>query len=356
MKEMTSMQRFEAALKHETPDYVPVSYFSGIYMLHWMKDQLTWKDTVEYGRNGIRMANTTIKFLDDVGGDTAYILSDVGEIVQGWGVRMKIADEPDIHMALGKFAVNEPGDWEKLDVLDPLIDGRMPTYLDACEVLRDKYHDKVPIGVDVPSALTTCTHVAPMETVLIHMLTEPDALKKGLKTVTKTVGDFLNACANEGAYYAAYLTTRASKEITTLEQYQEFGVPTDKEIFKNTPGLMHICHVCGVEPMFEIISDYARTTKNVKGISWWDRGAKPNLTEAKQKWGKDLCLMAGIDHTNTLTTGTIQDIEKEVEESCKIAMPGSGFIFAPGCDISPKTPKENMRAMVKAARKHGKYR
>ncbi len=47
MKEMTSMQRFEAALKHETPDYVPISYFSGIYMLHWMKDQLTWKDTVE---------------------------------------------------------------------------------------------------------------------------------------------------------------------------------------------------------------------------------------------------------------------------------------------------------------------
>ena len=355
MKTMTSTQRLEAALKHETPDMVPISYFSGIYQLHWMKENLTWKDTVEYGRNGWYMAKATAKFLDEVGGDTAYILSDVGEIVQGWGVRMKIADEPDIHMALGKFAVNEPGDWEKLDVLDPKIDGRMPTYLDAAKWLTEKYGGKVPIGVDVPSALTTTTHVAPMETVMIHMLTEPDALKKGLRTITTTVTDFLNACNAEGAFYAAYLTTRASKEITTVEQYREFGVPYDMEIFGKTTGMYHICHVCGVEPMFEIISDYARKTKNVRGISWWDRGATPNLVDAKKNWGDVLCLMAGVDHTNTLATGTPAEIEKEVEDACKKAMKGSGFILAPGCDISPKTPKENMVAMVKAARKYGKY-
>jgi len=355
MKQMTSTQRFEAALKHETPDMVPISYFAGILQLHWVKENLTWKDTVEYGRNGLRMAQVTSHFLDEVGGDTAYVLSDVGEIVQGWGVRMKLPDAPDIHMALGKFGVNEPGDWEKLDVLDPLIDGRMPTYLDACKWLKEKYHDRVPIGVDVPSALTTSTHVAPMETVLIHMLTEPDALKKGLRTIATTVADFLNACADEGAFYSAYLTTRASKEITTEDQYREFGVPWDMEIFKKTERLYHICHVCGVEPMFDIIAEYSRSTKNTKGISWWDKGAKPNLKEAKEGWGKDLCLMSGIDHTNTLTDGTPETIDKEIEEACKIAMPGSGFILAAGCDISPKTPKENMRAYIKAARKHGKY-
>jgi len=355
MEEMTSIQRFEAALNHETPDYVPISYFSGIYQLHWMKQNLTWKDTVEYGRNGIRMAEATIRFLEDVGGDTAYILSDMGEIVQGWGVRMRIPDAPDVHMTPGKFAVTEPEDWEKLDVLDPQIDGRMPTYLDACEVLQEHYHGRVPIGVDVPSALTTVTHVAAAEDVMTHMLVEPDALKKGLRTVAATVKDFLNACADEGAFYAAYLTTRASKEITTEESYSEFGAPYDMQIFKDTPRLYHLCHVCGVEPMFDIISEYARSTKNVKGISWWDRGAKPDLREAKEKYGDVLCLMAGIDHTSTLTTGTPAEIEREIAESCKIAMPGSGFIFAPGCDISPKTPKENVKVMVKAARKYGKY-
>jgi len=46
MKQMTSTQRFEAALKHETPDMVPISYFAGILQLHWVKENLTWKDTV----------------------------------------------------------------------------------------------------------------------------------------------------------------------------------------------------------------------------------------------------------------------------------------------------------------------
>ena len=355
MKEMTSTQRFEAALKHETPDMVPISYFTGIYQLHWMKDPLVWQDTVEYGRNGEYMARATSHFHKVVGGDTLYILSDVGEIVQGWGVRMKLADVPDIHMALGKFAVNEPGDWEKLDVLDPMIDGRMPTYLDAAKTLYAEYKDKVPIGVDVPSTITTATHVAPMETVMIHMLTEADSLKKGLRTICTTVTDFLNACNKEGAFYSCYLTTRASKEITTLEQYEEFGSPYDLETFKKTPGMYHICHVCGVEPMFEIISEYAKKTKNCRGISWWDRGATPNLKDAKAKYGDVLTLMCGVDHTNTLSTGTPADVEKEVENACKTAMKGSGFILAGGCDINPKSPKENMEMMVKAGRKYGKY-
>ena len=40
MKQMTSTQRFEAALKHETPDMVPISYFAGILQLHWVKENL----------------------------------------------------------------------------------------------------------------------------------------------------------------------------------------------------------------------------------------------------------------------------------------------------------------------------
>ena len=103
MKQMTSTQRFEAALKHETPDMVPISYFAGILQLHWVKENLTWKDTVEYGRNGLRMAQVTSHFLDEVGGDTAYVLSDVGEIVQGWGSG-GVRSSSSRHMRLGEHA------------------------------------------------------------------------------------------------------------------------------------------------------------------------------------------------------------------------------------------------------------
>lgn len=350
-KEMTSMQRFEAALNHQTPDYVPVSLFGGIFETHFVPGM----DVIKYGSSGLNMAKAHIAFYEAIGGDTIYCLSDMGLIVQGWGVRMKMPEAPDIHMALGTFAVKSPGDWEKLDVLDPRVDGRMRLYLDACSLVRDKYGDKVPIGVSLPSPITTATHVASMEDVLVHMMTEPEALKKGLKNITETIAAFINECVNSGAYFAGYLTTRASKEITTEEQYREFGAPSDREVFKKTPGMVHIPHICGVEPMFDIVNEWARDFKNVKGISWWDRGAKPNLKEAKDKWGKSLCLMSGIDHTNTLVTGTPADVEKEIADSCKIAMHGSGLILAPGCEVSPVTPHANMKAAIKSARTHGKY-
>jgi uroporphyrinogen decarboxylase len=351
MKDMTSMERFEAALNHETPDYVPVSLFGGIFETHFVPGM----DVVSYGATGLNMAKAHIAFYETIGGDNIYCLSDMGLIVQGWGVRMKLPSEPDIHMALGEFPVKEPGDWEKLEVLDPRIDGRMRLYLDACRICHDRYGEKVPIGVSLPSPFTTTTHVCSMEDTLVHLMTEPEALKKGLKTITATIADFINACIDNGAFFTGYLTTRASKEITTEEQYREFGMPYDVEVFQKTPGAIHIPHICGVEPMFDVVADMAKASSNVKGISWWDQGAKPNLKEAKTKWGKQLALMAGYDHTNTMVTGTPTDVEKQVAESCKIAMPGSGFILAPGCEVSPKTPRYNMKALIKAARKYGKY-
>ncbi len=349
--EMTSMQRFEAALNHETPDYVPVSLFGGIFEVHFVPGM----DVVRYGTSGENMAKAHIAFYERIGGDNIYCLSDMGLIVQGWGVRMKLPSEPDIHMALGKFPVKEPGDWEKLEVLDPKVDGRMRLYLDACRICSEKYGDSVPVGVSLPSPFTTTTHVCSMEETLVHMMTEPEALKKGLKTITDTVAEFINACVANGAYFAGYLVTRASWEITTEDQYREFGAPSDEEVFRRTPSMVNIPHICGTEPMFDLVNEWKTKHKNVKAISWWDRGAKSNLKEVKEKWGKSLALMAGIDHTNTLPSGTPDEIAAEVKDSCKTAMAGGGFVLAPGCEVSPKTPWANMRACVNAARRYGKY-
>jgi uroporphyrinogen decarboxylase len=349
-EEMTPMQRFEAAANFETPDRVPAILFGGIFEVHFVPGMTV----PEFGSSGENMAKAHIAFYEKIGGDTIYCLSDMGLIVQGWGVKMKMPDEPDIHMALGEFAVKEPEDWEKLEVLDPKKDGRMHMYLDACRICNEKYGDKLPLGVSLPSPLTTATHVCSMEDVMVHILTEPEALKKGLNTIQQTVADFICECRDNGAAYTGYLTTRASKELTTEDQYREFGSPSDEYVFKKTPGIMHFAHICGVEPMFDVVRDYAKAHDNVKGISWWDRGASPNLEEAKKGWGDELCLMAGVDHTNTLTS-TPDEIEAEIKNACEVAMEGSGLIMAPGCEISPKTPWDNMKAYFELVKKHGTY-
>ena len=349
-RDMNSMQRFEAALNHQGADYVPISLFGGIFETHFVPGM----DVIKYGSSGLNMAKAHIAFHEAIGTDTIYCLSDMGIIAQGYGTRMQLPTAPDIWMGLGKFPIKSPADWENLDVLDPRIDGRMRLYLDACTIVRDKYGDTVPIGVSLMSPITSATHICPMEDVMVHMITEPAALKKGLISLTGTVTAFVNECVNSGASFIGYLTTRASKEITTIDQYKEFGAPSDEEVFRKTPSANHIPHICGVEPMFELVDEWRTKYNNVKAISWWSQGATPNLKDAKAKWPK-LTLMSGIDHTNTLITGSPVDVDKEIAQSCKEAMHGGGLILAPGCEVSPKTPWDNMRAAVKAARKHGKY-
>ena len=193
-----------------------------------------------------------------------------------------------------------------------------------------------------------------MEDVLVHMITEPEALKKGLEALTGTVVAFIKECMSNGAHVVHYLATRASREIVTIDQYREFGGVYDEAVFREVPNAPQIAHICGVEPLFEIAEEWRKTYKIVKGVSWWSQGSTPNLVEAKARWG-DMCLVAGIDHANTFIIGKPADVEKEVAQSCHDAMEGGGFILAPGCEPSPKTSKENLKAAVMAARKHGKY-
>jgi hypothetical protein len=84
------------------------------------------------------MAKAHIEFFETIKPDTICCLSDVGLLAQVYGIRMKVSKEPDIHMALSNFPIKSPEDWEKMDVLDPRIDGRMRVYLDACEICTDK--------------------------------------------------------------------------------------------------------------------------------------------------------------------------------------------------------------------------
>lgn len=349
IEEMNSMQRFEAALNHETPDHVPISFIGGIFEKQFVPGLIIPK----YASSGFNMAKAHIAFYESVRPDTIYCLSDVGLLAQGYCVRMKVSDNPDIHMSLSNLPIHAPEDWEKLDVLDPRIDGRMRVYLDACEICTDRYHDTVPIGVSIPSPLTFATRICHMEDVMVQMVTDPEALKKGLSALQGTVTDFINECIKSGAHSVWYLATRASKEIVTLEQYMEFGAPFDEAVFKGTPGVMHMAHICGIEPLFDLMDEWRKTGK-IKGVSWWSQGSTPDLKEAKKGWPY-LCLMSGMDHTNTLPNGSPEAIDEEVAQSCREAMHDGGFILAPGCEPSPKTPSENLKAAVRSARKHGKY-
>lgn len=343
---MHSLQRVHDAIKHRPVDRVPVSgaaWFIGA--------RAGGFGTKEYANSGEKMAKGQLAFLRKTGVDLLHPMSDVGQMASGWGTVMRYTE--GLAPMLDDFAVREPEDWEKMQVLDPIRDGRMNVPIQAISLMRKEIGQTVSLMPYVPSPLTSSTHVRAMENVLMDIILNPEALKKGLEIIARTTIDYSNEIFDAGADGLLYATTRASAEIVTLDQHTEFGEVYDRQVLTaldNQDGL-NILHVCGVEPFFEALSQYP----NTGGINWWDRGSNLSVQEAKKRWGKKTCLVAGIDQTTTLMIGTMEDISNEVKDTIDQGFDdGTGLIICPGCEISPNTDFEKIKMIVQAAERFGR--
>jgi uroporphyrinogen decarboxylase len=56
-----------------------------------------------------------------------------------------------------------------------------------------------------------------------------------------------------------------------------------------------------------------------------------------------------------LLNGTPEEVEGEGRRCIRSAAQGGGFILGSGCEVPRNTPPENLKAMVRAAEKYGRY-
>jgi len=342
---MSPRERVHAALKFESLDRVPVSGMA--WTIGAMAGGFSTKD---YANSAEKMAKGQIAFWEKTGVDLLHPTSDMGQTAEGWGVKMRY--EENLTPMLDVFAVQEASDWEKLRVLDPRKDGRMHVTIDAIRQIRKELGDKVALMPYVPTPLTSATHVCYMEQVMMDIVLNPDALHIGLKTMAESIVAYIEAIMDAGADGALFATTRASAEITTDEQYREFGKRYDEHVLRKLRKQdgKNILHVCGVTPHFQLLSEYG----NANGINWWDRGSNLSMSEAKKGFGDRVCLVGGMDQTTTLILGGIEEARREAMEAIAAGFGDrKGMILAPGCEISPHTVFDNVRAMVLAAEEHG---
>lgn len=342
------MERVHAALKHETVDRVPVS------AMGWtIGAKAGGYSTKDYSQDGEKMGKGQVAFFEATGVDLLHPTSDVGQMAEGWGVKMLYKDR--LTPMLGEFAILEPEQWEAMEAIDPLKDGRMHVTIEAVTYIRERLGDDVSIMPYIPCPLTSSTHVRAMEEVMIDILLYPELLHKGLEVITETTIAYIDEVIAAGADGVLFAPTRASAEITTEEQYREFGAHYDQKVLKalKKQDGMNILHVCGVEPMFDILANYP----NANGINWWDRGSNLNIAEAKEAYGTRICLVAGLDQTNELLYGTEEDIRAQTKDAIENGFgDGTGLIIAPGCEISPENSFDRIRASVKAAHKYGVWK
>ncbi|MGQ9514753.1 MAG: uroporphyrinogen decarboxylase family protein, partial [Thermoproteota archaeon] len=78
------------------------------------------------------------------------------------------------------------------------------------------------------------------------------------------------------------------------------------------------------------------------------------LSDVKKRIGDDVCLKGNLD-TTMLETGSPSKVEEKVKECIDAASFSGGYILSAVDQPTPRTPVENMIALVKAGRRFGKY-
>ena len=79
-----------------------------------------------------------------------------------------------------------------------------------------------------------------------------------------------------------------------------------------------------------------------------------DLAEARKIVGDDIVLKGNIDAAAVIEKGTVADVEAAVAAAIE-AGAGGRFILSTGDSIPISAPEENVKAMVEAGRKYGKY-
>jgi uroporphyrinogen-III decarboxylase len=142
----------------------------------------------------------------------------------------------------------------------------------------------------------------------------------------------------------------ASSTVISPKFFREFCLPYDRKMHDLLHSLGHrvVYHTCGgMMPILELIVETgcdAAETLTPKSM-----GGDARAEEMKERIGRDVALIGGLDQSAVLETGTRDSIFQHVHEMFDAYGPNGGYIMSPS-DHFFHVPPENLQAYADAAK------
>jgi uroporphyrinogen-III decarboxylase len=129
------------------------------------------------------------------------------------------------------------------------------------------------------------------------------------------------------------------------------------------PYLEELCHVLGqsgIKVIFHTdgyVMDIAAdlVACGIAGLNPLEPLAGNDIPELKRLYGDRLILVGGIDCSQILPLGTVDDVRAAVRDLLDTCGRGGGLFIGSSSEIVPVTPVENIHAFYDACREFGQY-
>jgi uroporphyrinogen decarboxylase len=223
---------------------------------------------------------------------------------------------------------------------DPSKDGRMPSFIEGTRLMCEKY--KIICAALVTGPFTVACELGGAENVASSMITNPEYVRALMEYTTNVSKVYIRALADAGV--DMILLGDPTAGMMSRKHFWEFLGEKMKDLIVSSP-IPVLLHICGdTDHLIELM-----VRLKPVGLSL----DKVDLAAAVPRIPKDVVIIGNIDPIQVLEQGSPDEVKREVEELFGRMEGIPAFICAPGCDVSPQTPIENLAAMAAAIREQG---
>ncbi|MGE5583894.1 MAG: uroporphyrinogen decarboxylase family protein, partial [Bacillota bacterium] len=339
MNGMTSLERCLAVLNREVPDRVPVVPQAFLFACK------TAGYTIgQINKNGRLLAETHLITQAKYGYDGIVIDVDDASLAEACGAKV-IFRENDVATVDDKEPVlKDLQDVEDLEPPDPWKSGRLPEWLEATRIVREKIGDRVLImGRADQGPFSLACLLRGTEQFMVDLLTEDrEKIAKVLDYCRKAVALFAKAQREAGAHLTSIGDSLAGPNLISPQTYREIAWGPEQRLIKEVRdyGIPFSLHICGNTT--GILEDMAKTGADILELDW-----QVDMAYAKRVVGNKAVIMGNVDPSNPLVWGTPREVEEQAGEVIRKTK-GTGLFLSSGCAMGFNTPPENLEALIRA--------
>ena len=343
---MNSLQRIEAVLRGETPDRVPVCLHN--FMMAVREAGIPME---RYRSDPEAIARAHLTAVAKYGYDCILIDIDTTMLAEAMGAKAEcVPGEP------GRIvvpAIQSLKEIERLGIVDPETDGRIPAITEAIRLIAKQVGNQVAIrgNADQASFSLACM-VRGVEDFLAELASDPEnpAIQQLLDVCYQSNLAVHRALFKAGAHFTSMGDSLAGPDVISPKMFDRFARPYEARLVGDlaAEGIFVVIHICG---------DTTKILEYLQGYEFcgFELDYKTNAQRAKQTVGVRHVLFGNIDPSGVIARGTPEEVREKTRQLLRVWKPRAQFVLNAGCAIPPATPPENIQAMMETVWKEGVY-
>ena len=339
---MTPLERIRFTLAGKPVDSLPAQP-----MVMMFAARYAGMPFIDYTRDGLKMAEAQLRVTEDFDIDCLLTCSDpareVIDIAGDGSVEWFEDQGPAINEE--RAALLDMGRLKTFRIPDPMGGGRMHDRIRGIEKMAREIggHRSIVGWVEGPLALAQ--ELRGLNHVMMDFLENPSFVDDLLEFSADVAIPYASAQIAAGADTIGMSDAAAS--LIGPTHYRRFVQPRQKRVLEAIraahPGIITRLHMCGqtgplLEAMAELPADIFELDFPV------------DLNLARKHLGAHRVISGNVSTVSTLLTGTTDAVYREAARCHAIS--GARHIVNSGCEVSPMTPPDNLRALIRYAREH----